>query len=130
MDPLNIDVFQVAAQRLAWADGRQQVLARNVANLSTPGYQAQDVAPFAASLAASQSAAAVLAQTSPLHLAGAGHGAQVRQTRMGGRSPDGNSVSVERELGAVADTSGIQELALNLHHTYETLFKIAFGRAG
>ena len=128
MDPLGSGVFLVAEQRLAWADRRQQVLAQNVANLSTPGYQAKDIAPFAALLAP----VPVLAQTSPQHLAGtAASGAQARtDTRKQGRAPDGNSVSVERELGAVADTTGIQELALNLHHTYGTLFKIAFGRAG
>lgn len=128
MDPLSNGVFQVAEQRLAWADRRQQVLARNVANISTPGFQAKDVAPFGALL----NAATPLAQTSAGHLSGAGiQAGQARaDARKGSRAPDGNSVSVERELGAIADTSGIQELALNLHHSYQTMFKTAFGRAG
>ena len=128
MDPLRIGVFQVAEQRLAWADRRQQVLAQNVANISTPGFQAKDVAPFGAMLTASPA----LAQTAPGHLPGAAvqPGQARADTLRTGRAPDGNSVSVERELGAIADTSGIQELALNLHHSYQAMFKTAFGRAG
>ena len=128
MDPLSNGVFQMAEQRLAWADRRQQVLAQNVANISTPGYQAKDMTPFSALL----DGGPALAQTSPLHLAGtAGQGAQARvEPGPQNRAPDGNSVSVERELGAVADTSGIQELALNLHHSYAAMFKTAFGGQG
>ena len=125
MNPLSNGVFQVAEQRLAWADRRQQVLAQNVANVRTPGFQARDVSPFRAVLGATP-----LAQTSPLHLAGAGTGEVRPNARRQGRAPDGNSVSVERELAAVADTSGIQELALNLHHSYGAMLKTAFGRAG
>lgn len=129
MDPLSIGVFQAAEQRLAWADRRQQVLAQNVANISTPGFQARDVAPFGALLTAGPA----LAQTAPGHLPGcaAAQPGQARaDTRKGSRAPDGNSVSVERELGAIADTSGIQELALNLHRSYQGMFKTALGRAG
>lgn len=126
MDPLSNGVFQAAEQRLAWADRRQQVLAQNVANVSTPGFQAKDVSPFSAVLAGTP-----LAQTSPLHLAGSTGIQQVRlAVQKQGRAPDGNSVSVERELAAIADTSGIQELALNLHHSYGSMFKTAFGRGG
>lgn len=126
MDPLSNGVFQAAEQRLAWADRRQQVLAHNVANVSTPGFQAKDVSPFSAMLSGTP-----LAQTSPLHLASSIGNQQVRTTAQKlGRAPDGNAVSVERELAAVADTSGIQELALNLHHSYDAMFKTAFGRPG
>lgn len=126
MNLLNNGVFQAAEQRLAWADRRQQVLAQNVANVSTPGFQAKDVSPFRALLGDMP-----LAQTSPLHLAGSAGTSEVRpNVRRQGRTPDGNSVSVERELAAVADTSGIQELALNLHHSYGAMFKTAFGRSG
>ena len=40
MDPTDIGLFRLAEQRLAWADQRQQLLARNVANANTPGFQA------------------------------------------------------------------------------------------
>ena len=90
MDPLSNGVFQAAEQRLAWADRRQQVLAHNVANVSTPGFQAKDVSPFSAMLSGTP-----LAQTSPLHLASSIGNQQVRTTAQKlGRAPDGNAVSV------------------------------------
>jgi flagellar basal-body rod protein FlgB len=42
----------LAERRLSWLDGRQRVLAENVANADTPRYRARDVAPFARLLAA------------------------------------------------------------------------------
>lgn len=53
-------IFNVASQRNEWLAARQSVIAGNVANANTPGYQSRDVAPFAVSLeaiAARQSAA-------------------------------------------------------------------------
>lgn len=129
MDPLNMGVFQLAEQRLLWLDRRQAVLAQNVANMSTPGFQPRDLAPFAA---AGASFAASLAQTDAGHMAGRGGTAAAApvQPRRDGRAPDGNAVSVERQLGAVADTAGMQELALNLDHAYQSMFRTAFGRGG
>jgi flagellar basal-body rod protein FlgB len=41
MGTTHIDLFNLAEQRLAWADRRQAVLAQNVANANTPGYKPQ-----------------------------------------------------------------------------------------
>ena len=125
MDPTDIGLFRLAEQRLAWVDRRQQLLAQNVANANTPGYQARDVAPFAAMLASPS-----LAQTSPLHLEGSAPMAGVLAGRPSERAPSGNTVSVEDQLSKVADTSGIQELVLNLHHTYQSMIRTALGRSG
>lgn len=128
MDPLNMGVFQLAEQRLTWLDRRQAVLAQNVANVSTPGYQPRDVTPFAPS---GTSFGATMARTSAGHIEGSSATAGTARTATrGARSPDGNAVSVERQLGAIADTSTMQELALNLDRSYQTMFKTAFGRGG
>jgi hypothetical protein len=52
MDPSSIPIFNLAEQRLAWTDRRQGVLARNIANLNTPNWQAKDLHPFAQFLTA------------------------------------------------------------------------------
>ena len=128
MDPLNLDVFQVAERRLAWLDRRQAVLAQNVANVSTPGYRPRDVAPFAAS---GTSFGAALAQTAAAHLPGrAQAGGAVRMASRDGQAPDGNGVSVERQMGAIADTATMQELALNLDRAYQSMIRTSFGRGG
>ena len=124
MDPTDIGLFRLAEQRLGWVDRRQQLLAQNVANANTPGYQPRDRAPFSTTMAGP------LSQTAPNHIAFAGHTAAAALQRPAERAITGNSVSIEEQLGKVADTSGIQELTLNLHRSYQTMLRTALGRAG
>ena len=123
MDPTDIGMFRLAEQRLAWVDRRQRLLAQNVANANTPGFVARDLAPFAAAMAGG-----TLAQTSARHLPGPGASGAEALTRPQARSPNGNAVSIEEQLGQVADTAGIQELAINLHRRYQTMVRTALGR--
>lgn len=125
MDPTDIGLFRLAERRLAWVDQRQRLLAQNVANANTPGYQSRDLAPFAAVLSGQ-----AMVQTSPLHLAGSGGASPDGRLLRQSRSPNGNAVSVEDQLARVADTAGVQELVLNLHRRYQTMFRTALGRAG
>ncbi|HYZ64880.1 MAG TPA: flagellar biosynthesis protein FlgB [Acetobacteraceae bacterium] len=127
MDPTDIGLFRLAERRLAWVDQRQALLAQNVANAYTPGFKPRDLASFAATL---NQQAGVLARTDPQHLSGSGGQAQVARSRPFARSPDGNAVSLEQELGKVADTSSTQELVSNLYHKYQGLFRTALGRNG
>ena len=124
MDPTENGLFRLAEQRLAWVDRRQQVLARNVANVNTPGYQAQDLSPFSSIVHES------LATTSPLHLRGADSTARATSVKPSERTIAGNGVSVEEQLGKVADTSTAQELTLNIYHSYQGMFRLVLGRGG
>lgn len=125
MDPTDIGLFHLAEQRLAWTDRRQQLLAQNVANANTPGYQPRDLAPFAAALASSG-----LSQTSPMHMAPGGHGIGEKTIHPTEKSPTGNAVSLEDQLAKVADTAGVHDLVLNLHHKYQSMMRLALGRPG
>lgn len=127
VDPAGIGLFQMAERRLAWAGQRQAVLAQNVANANTPGYQPRDVAPFAAMLG---SVAPGLAATDPGHMQPAVGAAGLRHARPRERAPDGNAVSLEDQLVKVADTSSTQELVANLYRKYHDMFRTALGRAG
>ena len=44
----NLQIFRMAHAMAAHAGARQTVVARNMANADTPGYTAQDIAPFEA----------------------------------------------------------------------------------
>ena len=126
--PADIGLFRLAEQRLAWVGRRQQVLAQNVANASTPGFQPRDVPAFATALAR-VTPGAVLARTSTSHLAGSDPSATAaRVSRPRERAPDGNGVSMEEQLVKVADTAGTQELVANLYRKYHGMFRTALGR--
>ncbi len=132
MDISDIGLFRLAERRLAWSDQRQQVLAQNVANANTPGYQPRDLAPFAQSLMqASFAVASAPAQTEPGHMAGTiSPNAAMLDTsrRPDARAPDGNAVSLQDELTKVAETDNLHEFTLNLYHTYLGMFSTALGK--
>ena len=134
MDPTDIGsadigLFRLAEQRLAWVGRRQELLAQNVANANTPGYQPRDLAPFAKALAHADPTASLL-RTDPMHIAAAGTAQSDRPFRPRERGPDGNSVSMEDQLTKVADTSSTQELVANLYRKYHGMFRTALGRGG
>ncbi len=125
MSVSGIALFDLADRRLEWADRRQGLLAQNIANADTPGWQAHEAAPFAASLAGAGGAA--MTQTSAMHLAAA-PGAVRGVVVAGPRSPDGNGVALDEQLAKVADTETIHDLAGDLYKKFLGFFKIAIGR--
>jgi flagellar basal-body rod protein FlgB len=121
------DLFALAERRLAWVDQRQDVLAANIANADTPGWQAKDLKPFAAVLAGA-GAAVPLAVTNPKHLTGHQGSGVATTVAAGERAPDGNAVALDAELGKVADNQATQALVTNLYGKYLSLFNTALGR--
>jgi flagellar basal-body rod protein FlgB len=127
MDPTGNPLFALAERRLAWADRRQSVLAQNVANADTPGYQPRDVAPFMAAL---QTAAITLAGADGASLAGTASEGLLGASKPSGREPDGNAVSLDQELTKIADTDTTQSLVTAIYKSYLGLFRTALGQGG
>jgi flagellar basal-body rod protein FlgB len=113
------DTLQTALNGLAL---RQQVISRNLANVDTPGYQAQSVT-FEGALQSAQKStttqtlpAVQLAVTKPAHLVGVVTpprepvGVELRQG--GTQRVDGNNVDIDVELTQMAET-GIRYQALS-----------------
>ena len=125
MDPTDVGLFQLAERRLAWADARQRLLAQNVANANTPGWQTRDLTPFGSALGN-----VAMTQTSGAHLQSPISMQHERTERPRARSPDQNTVSIEDMLSRVADTAAMQELTLNIHKRYASMFRLAYGRQG
>jgi flagellar basal-body rod protein FlgB len=128
MSSLQPQLFDMAEKRLAWASERQAVLARNIANASTPGFQAMDAPDFKHVL--SGTTGVQLAQTAPNHLAGTvdngmtGH--PVRETSA--RSADKNGVRMEEQLMKVADTETLHATVTAIYKKYMSMFNIALGK--
>lgn len=112
---LNLDTYLgVHAQALKLRETRTELLARNLANADTPGYQARDL-DFRAALAASSGAAApgTLKATQAGHIGAAGDaGLEPGSTSafLKYRTPlapslDGNTVDPQLEQAAFADNA-------------------------
>lgn len=129
MDAKHIGLFDLAEQRLNWANQRQAVLAANIANVNTPGYKPHDIQAFATSLAHAQSTGPV--RTQPNHLAGTTASTApnevVDRTHM--HSPDGNAVSLDEQLVKLADTETAHSLVTSIYRAYLGMFNTALGRA-
>ena len=128
MDLASIPLLDLAERRLAWASRRETVLAQNVANADTPGWQPRDIAPFSAVLG---TASAALARTDPGHLAGTVDPDLLAGTaKPTAREPDGNAVSLDQELTKVADTETTQSLVTAIYKSYLGMFRTALGQPG
>lgn len=129
MDPSRIGLFDVAQKRLAWTAQRQSVLAANIANANTPGYQARDVLSFQSLLGAGTMGPAL---TQPGHLAGTMPTGLTPLTRdqAKARALDGNTVALDQQLTKVADTETTQTLVTTIWKKYMGMFGMALGRSG
>lgn len=143
MDTSGLSLFQLIGQRLNWVGQRQDVTAQNIANASTPGYQAEDLMPFETHLRRSPGARNVAQMaTHSAHIGQPSSGAQaaaysgdntVRQERVRNPAevdPNGNSVSLEQELMNVAENAANHELALNLYRKQVGMIRTAIGAGG
>ncbi len=129
----SIGLFALADKRLQWLGARQGVLAENVANADTPGWKSRDLKPFSAVLAQSMSGqrldlASVPTQTNTMHMAGTLSGENGAQQLRDERAPDGNEVSLDKELEKIAQTDTDHETVTAIYHKYIGMFKEALGR--
>lgn len=123
-----LDPLALAGQRLQWLEERQQVLAKNIANANTPGYQPSDLASFARHLQRAGGGGAGLVRTDQRHLASSGSDGAIRERGKVERSPDGNGVALDVQAMKVAETDQAHALALNLHRSWVGMFRAALGR--
>jgi flagellar basal-body rod protein FlgB len=122
-------IFDLAEQRLNWASEREAILARNIANVSTPGFQAEDAPDFQKMLSGSVGIQPV--RTDPNHLPGTIDpgmaGRPERETTT--RTVDKNGVRLEEQLMKVADTQTLHSTVTAIFKSYMTMFNTALGKA-
>jgi flagellar basal-body rod protein FlgB len=124
----SLDLFQTAGAMAQHAGQRQAIVARNIANADTPGYRAQQIAPFADVYSAS--AAAPMRATRASHIIAA-HGAApaARPTDTSTETaPNGNAVSLEEELLASVAVAREHSRALAIYQHGMTILRSALGR--
>jgi flagellar basal-body rod protein FlgB len=122
------DLFDLADRRLQWLGARQGVLAQNVANADTPGWKARDLPAFADLISSSMAQAGSPVRTDAMHLAGTASGAEGAKALQGERAPDGNQVSLDRELEKIAQTDSEHEAVTAVYRKYIGMVRMALGR--
>jgi flagellar basal-body rod protein FlgB len=133
MDIRGIGLFRMITQQLHWLGQRQELLAQNVANSDTPDYQARDLRPLAFGDALRQATTVRMAVTEPGHLAGEGADPAAAVTKPivpWEVSPDGNSVIIEQQMTALAETQADYQMATELYRKQIGMLKTAIGNKG
>ncbi|HKT16574.1 MAG TPA: flagellar basal body protein [Stellaceae bacterium] len=132
MDLRSIPLFEAMARRMSWLSDRQTVLAENVANANTPGYDEKDLKEpdFKALLgSASSSVASVrLIATEPGHFTTSpGGGLPGTTVTTEDRTLNGNGVSIEAQMMKVSENAADYALTTTLYQQNIALLKTAIG---
>jgi flagellar basal-body rod protein FlgB len=118
-----IDTTQMALERsISGATQRQEALAANIANASTPGYKRVDVdfhGALAAAMGSSDAKSAVAAT---------GFTTQA-DAAVGATQADGNSIDVENESAKMAANALEQQAAVSVAKTRNAILRSAMGVA-
>lgn len=121
----DLSITRMAEALAAHAGARLGLIARNIAQADTPGFRAIDLPDFAASYQ----------ETEPMRATRAGHftaaGQMMRpvaQASGGEASPDGNTVSLEREMVKSAEVRQQHEMALAVYKSSADILRASLGR--
>jgi len=130
MDLYSIPFFNVVRSRMNWLEQRQDVIAENIANSATPGFEASDLkaADFGAVLKNQMAGASMLVSDNPMHMQGTlsrAGGFKTIKTPDRESSPDGNTVVLEDEMMKLSDTQMQHETATGLYRKAVEMLRIA-----
>jgi flagellar basal-body rod protein FlgB len=117
--------------RMHWHQTRQKLLAENVANADSPGFQPRDLkAPAFAPDGTPKGAGVAVARTDVKHMAAsaARAGEDPRHARRFEVTPSGNAVSLEDEMLKVAQNQSDYQLASSLYQKSLQMLRTAVGR--
>jgi flagellar basal-body rod protein FlgB len=129
----DLPIFSQLQQKMSWLGNRQDVLARNIANASTPGFVPQDLKQADFSAALSAVSRGDLATTSARHLTSrSSAGGAFRTVAAPGSqsSPDGNSVILEEQAMKMAETQMHYAEAAGLYKKMISMWRSALGGHG
>lgn len=135
MSVTSLPLFQMLKTKMQWHQTRQGVLAENVANTDTPGYQGRDLKSFSFEDAMNQQSVGLqTTRTSRSHLSGS----MMRETdaaKVDGRdgfevTPDGNTVSLEEQMMKVTENQLDYQAVASLYTKSLGLLRTALSRNG
>jgi len=123
----SLSIFQTASAMAKHAGSRQAIIAQNVANADTPGYQALSIPSFSDSY---RQLGGLPMQTSRAgHMGGADATANhILMKSNAEPAPNGNSVSVEEEMLNAVNVSREHNRSLTVYRHAMTVLRTSLGR--
>lgn len=120
-----LEIVRMAQSMARYASERQQLVARNIANADTPGFEAKDLPDFATSYASSSN----MRHTRAGHISGAIDHMSATPIMVGGSgSPNGNTVSLEGEMVKAVDIKQQHDMALAIYRNTSNVLRSALGQ--
>jgi len=135
MDFAHLPLFAMLSDRLSWLTDRQKVLAQNIANVDTPGYQAHDLKKLSFDqMVKGSSSSLPMMQTDGKDIStrtssGVGPNDVIKPKPLE-TTLSGNSVTLDAQLMNLQETAGWHTLALNLYHDQLAMFRTVLGNGG
>jgi flagellar basal-body rod protein FlgB len=124
-----LNVSMMAHALAGHSSTRQAAIAQNVAHADTPGYSARDLPSFADIWQASGSNSMRTTRTGHIGHAAPGAMPMAEPDRTpGAQSPNGNTVSLEREMVKAAEVRQQFEMALAIASSASNIQRTALGR--
>lgn len=123
-----LQIFRMAHAMAQHAGARQSVLARNMANADTPGYVARDVAPFGETYRSGGGFQPYATRPGHLGHTSGTYAVEMQDPAVGETEPNGNSVSLEREMLKAVDVKRAHDRALAIYKSSLTVLRAATGR--
>ena len=127
MGLLNTELMGLLVQKMSYLNQRQAVLAENVANANTPGYQGKDLPEFNFESMV-KNGSLQLVTTHPNDIVPAsmsGVNAKTIRSKSLESLPSGQSVDLEGEMTKVSQTSVDYQAVTSIYHKISNLMKIA-----
>jgi flagellar basal-body rod protein FlgB len=123
----SLNITRMAEALAEHSSKRLGLIAKNVAQASTPGYKAMDLPDFDAVY--QDSAQGGMRATRPGHFTSAGTVmTEVATASSGGASPDGNTVSVEEEMVKSVMVRQDHDMAMAVYSSARDILRASLGR--
>jgi len=123
---MTVNLLNLAADRMVYLDRSQSLLAQNIANLDTPSFSPKAAVPFAETLSGTGQVPLAITNAADIRPA-ADFTLASDSAAVAARAPDGNAVSLDRQLSAVARNQIDQQYAVNIYKSYLGMFTTALG---
>ena len=121
-----LEITRMAQAMAAHAGTRMGVIAQNVAHADNPGYKAWDLPDFAKTYA--DETGKGLRATRVGHFSAGGTLPLEAVVMRTSDAPNGNSVSLEREMVKAAEVRQQHDMALSIYRSTSDIMRLALGR--